>query len=136
MNTNKWSEDELLGYLNNQLPAKLLTELEADLRTSPELRRRIEQLNGEHEIHSVGEIWRRHRLSCPSREELQQHLKDDLNNEHSRYLNFHLNIVRCEICQANFADLQTMSESQDDSKRRHQIFESSAGFLAQNHRDR
>ena len=135
MNTNKWSEDELLGYLNNQLPAKLQTKLEADLRTSPDLRRRIEQLNVEHEIHSVGEIWRRHRLSCPSREELQQHLKDDLNNEHSRYVNFHLNIVRCEICQANFADLQTMSESQADSKRRHQIFESSAGFLAQNHRD-
>jgi|SRR6056297_4278782 len=135
MNTNKWSEDELLGYLNNQLPAKLQTKLEADLRTSPDLRRRIEQLNVEHEIHSVGEIWRRHRLSFPSREELQQHLKDDLNNEHSRYVNFHLNIVRCEICQANFADLQTMSESQADSKRRHQIFESSAGFLAQNHRD-
>lgn len=135
MNTKKWSNDELLGYLNNQLPAKLLTELESDLRASPELRQELEQLNVDHEVHSVGEIWRRHRLSCPTRKELQKHLLNNLDAKHSQYLEFHLSIVKCEICQANYADLQSMGESQTDSRRRHQIFESSAGFLAPKNQD-
>jgi hypothetical protein len=131
MNCEHWSKEKLLSYLDDNLPKSELTRLEADLRSNRELRERTEILKNENQIHSVGEIWRRNRLSCPSRPELQQHQLGHLSPEASDYIKFHIEIVGCPICQANDEDLKQAAHSTSDQQRRRQIFESSAGFLNQ-----
>ena len=71
MTARIWSDQQLQAYLNDELSESELSSLESDLRANATLRERLESLSTLDEIHSVGEIWRRHRLSCPSREELQ-----------------------------------------------------------------
>jgi hypothetical protein len=130
MSARNWSDQQLQAYLNDELSEADLSSLERDLRADSELRERLENLPSQDETHSVGEIWRRHRLSCPSREELRQKLEGKLPTEQSRYIDFHLETVGCEICTANYEDLRSQSEPAEDAQRRRQtIFESSAGFL-------
>lgn len=130
MSARNWSDRQLQAYLNDDLSAAELSRLESDLRGDSALRERLEALSTQDETHSVGEIWRRHRLSCPSREELQQNIDGKLSAEQSRYIDFHLETVGCEICAANLMDLQAKAEYRQDARRRRQsIFESSAGFL-------
>lgn len=131
MNSKNWSKEKLIFYLESSLPESELARLEADLRSNRELREQIESLKDENQIHSVGEIWRRNRLSCPSRLELQQYQLGQLSSESSDYIKFHLQIVGCAICQANEEDLNQATHSKTDQQRRRQIFESSAGFLKQ-----
>lgn len=130
MTARNWSDQQLQAYLNDELAESEQSSLERDLRAEAALRQRLEALSTQDETHSVGEIWRRHRLSCPSREELQQKLDGRLPAEPSRYIEFHLQIVDCEICTANYADLQSQADRREEAERRRQsIFESSAGFL-------
>lgn len=130
MNVRNWSDQQLQAYLNDELPESDLPRLERDLRGSSALRERLESFSTQNETHSVGEIWRRHRLSCPSRKELQQKLEGRIPAEQDRYIEFHLQTVGCEICTANYEDLKSQSEHRKDAERRRQtIFESSAGFL-------
>ena len=128
MTARIWSDQQLQAYLDDELSQEDLSRLERDLRTDAALREKLETLSAQDETHSVGEIWRRHRLSCPSREELQQKLDGTLPDEQASYIDFHLQIVGCDICTANYQDLK--SERHEDSARRRQtIFESSAGYL-------
>ncbi|MDG2387874.1 MAG: hypothetical protein P8M30_01010 [Planctomycetaceae bacterium] len=131
MNSKNWSKEKLIFYLESSLPESELARLEADLRSNRELREQIESLKDENQIHSVGEIWRRNRLSCPSRPELQQYQLEQLSSDASDYIKFHIEVVGCAICQANEADLNQATHSTTDQQRRRQIFESSAGFLKQ-----
>jgi len=130
MAAQNWSDQQLQAYLNDELSDADLSRLERDLRADSALRARLEQLSSQDETHSVGEIWRHHRLSCPDREELRQKLEGKLPAEQSRYIDFHLKTVGCEICAANLLDLQQQTEHLQDAQRRRQtIFESSAGYL-------
>ena len=49
-----------------------MAAIEEALRGSDDLQKRLTAINGRRDagVHSLGEIWRRHRLSCPSREQL------------------------------------------------------------------
>ncbi len=83
-------------------------------------------------LHSLGEIWRRHRLSCPSREQLGNHLLGVLDKDAANFVKFHLEISGCRTCQANLDDLKrrhTDSPAVVDSRRK-KYFESSAGHLS------
>ena len=81
--------------------------------------------------HSLGAIWRRQRLSCPSREQLGNYLLGTLEAEWQAYVDFHLHTIACSFCQANLADLQTLQKepAPQTQKRRRRFFESSAPLL-------
>jgi hypothetical protein len=82
-------------------------------------------------MHSIGAIWRRHRLSCPDRNELGQYLLGVLEPDHEEYIRFHLERVGCRFCSANLADLQrSRNETAGQvATRRQKFFQTSAGYL-------
>ena len=81
--------------------------------------------------HSLGAIWRRRRLTCPTREQLGSYLLQTLDADHQDYLAFHLDTIGCSYCQANLADLKVLQEepAAKTRARRRRFFESSAGLL-------
>ena len=124
---------DLESYLDEALPIEEMTRIEQALRKDRELARRLAELNAQRNagVHSLGEIWRRHRLSCPSRQQLGSFLLDALPEDVARYVAFHLEVVGCRFCQANVADLESQqAESQEATQtRRRRYFQSSVGHL-------
>lgn len=127
-----WTERELSAWLDEQLPADRMAELEQQLRDNEDLRSRVAQLiyHRDQGGHTVGEIWQRAGLSCPSRSELGGYLLETLSAADSAYIEFHLMTVGCRKCQANLNDLdQHTAASEESPTRRRRFFESSAGLL-------
>jgi hypothetical protein len=124
---------ELEAYLDEALPVEQMTAIERALRTSPDLVKQLAQINGRRDagVHSLGEIWRRQRLSCPTREQLGSNLLGVLDDDHADYIRFHIDTVGCRFCAANLADLESQQAEAADhaTRRRRKYFESSAGFL-------
>jgi hypothetical protein len=127
------SDADLLAYLDEMLPAERMTLIEGDLRRDEALRLRVAALSRRRDqgIHSVGEIWRRRRLSCPTRKQLGGFLLGTLEPSLTEYVEFHLRSVGCRICAANLDDLErsTRSGANESNDRRRRFFESSAGHL-------
>jgi hypothetical protein len=125
--------EDLNAYLDEALSDEASSRVEKALRDTPPLRRALSRLIAERERgeHSLGAIWRRHRLTCPTREDLGNLLLGVLDPEFADYIKFHLQSISCGYCQANLMDLQ---ERQKETKakvqeRRQKMFASSAGFL-------
>lgn len=99
----------LRAYLADELPAGTLARVEKALRDSAELRQLLEDVRQDRVdsgLHSLGAIWRRSRLTCPSRQQLGSLLLDALDPDLADYLRFHIEVVECPYCQANLADLE------------------------------
>lgn len=129
---DSFTDAELLGYLDEALPVDRMTAVEAELRASTALRHRVAGLrqSRDHDGHSVSEIWRRGRLSCPDRRQLGSYLLGALAADCADYIEFHLHTVGCRYCQANLADLQEASQpTTATTVRRRRFFESSAGYM-------
>lgn len=127
-----FSDHELAAYLDEMLSAERMTEVEKSLRKSESLRNRLSSISRHRDagVHSVGEIWRRERLSCPTRQQLGSYLLGTLDPAASDYLEFHIRTVGCRVCAANLADLEQQAESAPEtSARRRKFFQSSAGYL-------
>jgi hypothetical protein len=127
------TDQDLLAYLDEQLPVARMTEIEKTLRTSTALRVRASALAQRRDqgMHSVGECWRRLRLSCPTRSQLGSFVLGTLEPELADYINFHLRTVGCRYCDANLSDLRSATEAAPEaSRRRQKIFQSSAGFFS------
>jgi|SRR4051794_8725325 len=125
---------ELLhGYLDDGLSDEETAQVEKALRESEGLRRLLRALMQERERgeHSIGAIWRRQRLSCPSRDQLGSFLLQGLDDGFQDYIDFHLHTVACPYCLANLADLKALQQEAPPRvrERRKRIFESSAGYL-------
>src|ERR1700731_3407685 len=89
-------DDMLRSYLADSLPPGELARVEKALRDSAELRARLEdvrQNRGDPNLHTLGAIWRRGRLTCPSRQQLGSFLLDVLDPELADYLKFHVEVV-------------------------------------------
>ncbi len=132
MSRHELTSAQLLGYVDEILPVELMTAIETALRNSEALRREVAQLMRRRDAgeHSVGQIWQRLRLSCPSRGELGSYLLNALPDEEMEYIGFHLQTVGCRYCAANLDDLRESSQTAGDSQqRRKRFFQSSAGFL-------
>ncbi|QDU07266.1 hypothetical protein [Gimesia aquarii] len=129
-----FTDQELLAYLDESLSVELMSQVETALRQSDSLRVRLAQLSQQrdHGAHSVGEIWRRNRLSCPSRSQLGGYLLETLPPDYQSYVEFHLNQTGCRYCGANLEDLKSsMSAATAETERRRQkYFQSSAGYLS------
>jgi hypothetical protein len=124
---------ELEAYLDEALPAEQMATIEAALRQKPQLLQQLSKINARRDmgVHSLGEIWRRARLSCPSRQQLGSYLLGVLDDDHADYVTFHIETVGCRYCAANLTDLQTQQAEKNDSvqRRRRKYFQSSAGYL-------
>ena len=70
----------------------------------------VRQNRTEAGLHTLGAIWRRSRLTCPSRQQLGSLLLDALDPDLADYLTFHIEVVECPFCQANLADLKGKAE--------------------------
>jgi hypothetical protein len=128
-----FTDVELEGYLDEALPSETMARIEAAARENTELARRLAAIHARRDggSHSLGDIWRRHRLTCPTRNELGSFLLGVLPPEHAAYLRFHLEQVGCRYCQANHDDLKRQQAEAADfgRQRRRKYFESSAGYL-------
>jgi hypothetical protein len=129
-----FSITELESFLDESLPAARMTAIEEALRKDDSLQKRLAEINGRRDagVHSLGEIWRRHRLSCPSREQLGSYLLGVLPRDAKDYIAFHLDRIECRYCQASLADLkdqQSTAEAGIVERRRQKYYQSSAGYL-------
>ncbi len=134
---NAPSDAALTAYLDEALPAEQLAEIERRLRSDADLRDRLLTIIGRQDagLHSLGVIWRRNRLSCPSRDELGQSLLGVLEPEADAYIRFHIEVIGCGYCAANRQDLisvqqgQRAAADQSQAARRQKFFQTSAGRL-------
>ena len=130
-----FSDAELYAYLDEDLEAGWMTNIERELRTDPALLERLTTLRANTSAgnHSLGAIWHSHHVSCPNREELGNFLLGILPPDQKAFVKTHLEINGCRQCQANLDDLQQQqSEAQALAQdRRQRYFQSSAGFLSQ-----
>lgn len=127
-----FTDTQLLAYLDEMLPVEEMTAVERAMRDSDSLRTRAAGLvrRRDQGAHTVGEIWRRLRLSCPSRSQLGSFLLGTLDENHAEYIDFHLRTIGCRYCAANLADLQQSADAAGAaSARRRKFFASSAGYL-------
>lgn len=132
--TSNFTNAELEAFLDEALPTERMTAIEEALRNDESLLRRLTETNGRRDagVHSLGEIWRRHRLSCPTREQLGSYLLGVLPTEAGDYVTFHLETVACRYCAASLEDLrgqQSAAEAGDSQQRRRRYFQSSIGHL-------
>ena len=127
------SDVDLAHFMDEALGPTDMARIESALRESPALRSRIEGLRQARDRgwHSVGAIWRGHRLSCPTRSQLGSYLLDALDATWKDYINFHIDMIGCHICQANLEDLRAKQEEQAPSvvERRRRVYHSSVGHL-------
>jgi hypothetical protein len=130
----RFSNSELEAFLDEALPVERMTVIEESLRANEELQKRLTAINGRRDagVHSLGEIWRRQRLSCPSREQLGSYLLGVLPGEAADYIKFHLDKIECRYCAASLGDLraqQSADEADVVDRRRQKYFQSSVGHL-------
>ena len=130
-----FDDETLRNYLSETLPPGEMARVEKALRDSSELRARLEdvrQNRADGALHTLGAIWRRSRLTCPTRQQLGSFLLDALDPELASYLQFHLEIIECPFCQANLADLRVQSQAaaaKVSKTRQHRILQSSQHLL-------
>jgi len=128
-------QGDLDAYLDEALPVEEMTRIEKALRDEPLLARQLAAILARRDsgVISLGEVWRRHRLSCPTRQELGSFLLGVLPDDAAQYVAFHVDLVGCRYCQANVADLKNQqAEAQATAQdRRRKYFQSSAGHLRQ-----
>jgi hypothetical protein len=128
-----YSDNDLAAYLDEALPPEQMTAIESALRGDSALMTRLSSVSQRRDAgqHALGEIWRRHRLSCPSREEIGSFLLGAMSQDTADYVRFHVETVGCRVCQANLADLRAQQAETDRASdtRRRKYFQSSAGYL-------
>lgn len=129
----KLNHTDLEAYLDEALPPDDMIKVETELREDPSLLDKLASINGRRDagLHTLGEIWRRHRVSCPTREQLGSYLLKAVKREVADYIEFHVEQVGCRFCIANMEDLRQQQDETKDEKstRRRRYFDSSAGYL-------
>jgi hypothetical protein len=132
----------LRNYLADALTSEESARVEKALRDSAELRARLEdvrQNRADGQLHTLGAIWNRARLTCPSRQQLGSYLLDALDPELASYLTFHLDVVECPFCRDNLADLKAHSQaptaSQSSKSRQRRILQVSQHLLNEDKRN-
>jgi hypothetical protein len=127
------TRQQLHAYLDDALSDAETAAVEQALRASEPLRQRLRQAMQERDRgeHSLGAVWRRERLTCPSREQLGSYLLQVLDEAEQDYVAFHLQTVGCPYCTANLADLESRQDEPAPQlrERRRRFFQSSAGYL-------
>lgn len=128
----------LRDYLADALGPEDSARVEKALRDSAELRARLEEVRHDRQdtqLHTLGAIWHRGRLTCPTRQQLGSFLLDALDPDLAGYIQFHIEVVECPFCYANLEDLKAQSQAPRASKsRQHRILQSSQHLLGEEKR--
>lgn len=128
-----FTQHELEAFLDEALAPEEMARLEMALRSQPKLARALADISARRDrgVHTLGGIWRGHRVSCPSREHLGSFLLGVLESEQADYVAFHVQTIGCRFCQANLQDLKRQQEEAAETsvRRRSKYFHSSAGYL-------
>jgi len=133
--SEQFSNTELEAYLEEALSGEQMAQIEKRLRDDPALVERLTAIVGKQDagVHSIGATWRRHRLSCLSREQLGSYLLNVLDAEQHEYVKFHLEKIGCRFCNASLEDLSQQHNAANTAaieSRRSKYFQSSAGYLS------
>ncbi|WP_010583291.1 hypothetical protein [Schlesneria paludicola] len=125
------TDEELLAYVEEQLATEQSVAIEIALRQDQALAARLRSLLASQDQgeYSVGNLWRRERLSCPPRGVWAAYVGGRLGDGISEYLRFHLEVVGCRICSANLSDLKHTGGLDGAETRTKKFFQSSAGHL-------
>ena len=133
MTSHPYHDCDLEAYLDEALAPEEMARVEQTLRSDPELIRQLASIHARRDagVHSLGAIWRRHRLTCLTREQLGSYLLGTLDHEAAEEIRFHVETVGCRYCAANLADLkeQQVEHREVTQARRSRYFQSSAGHL-------
>ena len=128
-----FTPSDLEAYLDEALPPEEMARIEKAVREDAALTRSLASIHARRDegIHTLGEIWRGRRLSCPTRHQLGTWLLGTIEEDFARYIAFHVELVGCRCCQANLADLRAQQNNVEQVAvtRRHKYFQSSAGYL-------
>ena len=127
------TDHELEAFLDEALAPEEMARVEMALRSQPKLARTLAEIGARRDagVHTLGEIWRRNRASCPSRDHLGSYVLGALDGDQAEYITFHIETIGCRYCQANLQDLKRKQEEAPESsaQRRSKYFQSSAGYL-------
>jgi hypothetical protein len=127
------TRETLRDYLNDALPDAETAAVEAALREQPAVQALFHQVRQEADRgeHSIGAVWRRERVSCPTREQLGGLLLQALDPDLLEYIEFHVRTAGCPYCLANLDDLRRLQAEPAEPRttRRRRILDSSAGLL-------
>ena len=130
---SSFHQSDLEAYLDEALPPDEMASIEKAVRNDPALLKRLASIQARRNagVHSVGEIWRCHRLSCPTREQLGSFLLGTLPEAAACHIDFHVETAGCRYCRANLADLQSQQAEANEAvlARRRKYFQSSASHL-------
>jgi hypothetical protein len=124
---------QLHAFLDDALSEAEMARVEQALRDSDVLRQALRQAMQERDRgeHSLGAVWRRERLTCPTREQLGSYLLQTLDDAEQDYVDFHVRTIGCPFCVANLSDLRDRQQeaAPETRQRRRRFFETSAGLL-------
>jgi hypothetical protein len=131
--SDAFTPHQLEAYLDEALPAEEMARIERAARENLVIAQELAAASARRDagVHTLGAIWRRHRLSCPSREQLGGYLLGTLAGGAAAYVDFHIQTVGCRWCEANLTDLkrQQAEAAEAVQTRRRRYFQSSAGYL-------
>lgn len=130
---HEFTERELEAYLDEGLIPEEMASIESAMRDDATVAQQLMSIISRRDagVHTVGEIWQRHRISCPTREQLGSFLLKAINKNLENYISFHIEDVGCRFCRANLEDLRCQQEEADEAvaTRRKKYYDSSAGLL-------
>ena len=133
MMDHRFTESELEAYLDEELTPADMAVIERALRSDDALTEQLHVILQRRDsgVHSLAEIWRTNRLSCPDREELGNYLLGVLDDEQAAFVRGHLEEYGCRFCLANWEDLRTRKEeaAATVTRRLKRYFETSARLL-------
>jgi hypothetical protein len=101
------TREVLRAYISDALPDEELVAIERALRNSAELRGLLKEVMEQEDRgeHTAGAIWRRERVSCPTRDQLGSYLLGSGDPDLLDYICFHVKEIGCPYCRANVEDL-------------------------------
>ncbi len=138
-NHREVTREEWEAYLDEALPPEEMAELERLLREEPQAREVVGEILAlcNRGVLSVAAVWRAHRISCPTRDELGCYLLGLLDEEVARYIECHLQVVGCRFCLSNLEDLRRREheDPKEYVRRRKRYFESASHLLEQRNDD-
>ena len=124
---------DLEAYLDEALPPEDMAQIEKAMRENRTLVQQLAEVHARRNtgVHSLAEIWRQHRLSCPSRGQLGSYLLGAVAEAYANYITFHIKVIGCRYCHANLADLESRQAGTERvaHTRRRKYYQSSAGYL-------
>jgi hypothetical protein len=103
------TREVLRAYISDALPDGELAAVERALRESADLRALLKEVMEQEDRgeHTAGAIWRRERISCPSRDQLGGYVLGAGDHELVEYIRFHIDEIGCPYCRANLDDLRS-----------------------------